>query len=85
MTFEVKYDKIYNVKDRYLYKTEQKIIKILYIIRRKRKMTQKNLEKLERKKRRYHPIPYTRKGKTKKDIINRIITKYKKDGDNPSF
>ena len=48
-------------------------------------MTQKNLEKLERKKRRYHPIPYTKKEKTKKDIINRIITKYKKDGDNPSF
>ena len=48
-------------------------------------MTQKNLEKLERKKRRHHPIPYTRKGKTKKDIINRIITKHKKDGDNPSF
>ena len=48
-------------------------------------MTQKNLEKLERKKRRYYSIPYTRKGKTKKDIINRIITKYKKDGDNPSF
>ena len=48
-------------------------------------MIQKNLEKLERKKRRYPPIPYVRKGKTKKDVINRMMTKHKKGGDNPSF
>ena len=40
-------------------------------------MTQKNIEKLERKARRYPPIPYTRKGKTKQDVLNRMRTKHK--------
>ena len=40
-------------------------------------VTLKNIEKLERKARRYPPIPYTRKGKTKQDVLNRIRTKHK--------
>ena len=39
-------------------------------------MTQKNIEKLERKARHYPPIPYTRKGKTKQDVLNRMRTKH---------
>ena len=48
-------------------------------------MTQKNLEKAERKARRYPPIPYTRRGKTKKDILSKAITKHKGKTDTYSY
>ena len=41
-------------------------------------MIKKNQDKLKRKARRLPPIPYTRKGKTKQDILNRENTKYRK-------
>ena len=45
MTFEVKYDKIYNVKDRYLYKTEQKNNKnTVYYKEKKKNDTEKSGE-----------------------------------------
>lgn len=40
-------------------------------------MTQKNIEKQERKARRLPTIPYTRVGKTKQDIIRKQNTKHK--------
>ena len=40
-------------------------------------MLRKTIDKKERNKRRLPPIPYTRKGKTKKDVLNRILNKYK--------
>ena len=40
-------------------------------------MIKKNEEKAKRKARRLPPIPYTRKGKTKRDIINKMNTKHK--------
>jgi len=42
-------------------------------------MTQKNKEKLERKERRKPPIPYTRVGKTKQDVLNKIRKKAKEN------
>lgn len=48
-------------------------------------MLKKNLDRLERNKRRPAPIPYTRKGKTKKDVINRMMTKHKGRNNLPSF
>jgi hypothetical protein len=44
-------------------------------------MIKKNEEKAKRKARRLPPIPYTRKGKTKQDIINRMNTKHKNSSD----
>ena len=44
-------------------------------------MIKKNEEKLKRKARRLPPIPYTRKGKTKQDILNREQTKHKNKED----
>lgn len=40
-------------------------------------MLKKNIDKLKRNEMRYPPIPYTRVGKSKKDTLNRMYTKYK--------
>ena len=41
-------------------------------------MLQKNIEKLNRKQKRKPPIPYTRKGPTKKGLLRAADRKYKK-------
>lgn len=44
-------------------------------------MLKKNLDKIERNKRRPAPIPYTRIGKSKKDVLDKMRTKHKGKND----
>lgn len=45
-------------------------------------MLEKNIKKEERKSKRKPPIPYTRKGPTKNDLLKKEITKYKNKENN---